>query len=494
MTDPTQNDLLNVPTQVTVSDVTDTEIDFRASEKQKVLGQKDAGWFSTFWAAHTAHVPDFWGMLLGWIVGAWDTWMSWGARIFDAANSPENTGQWELAGAILEGLLQMPIDTDKLRTTAIKRGQHSAAENLGADFFNALLATIAPTGDISADQGLANAAGMMGYLLNFGIREGNVAMVADIEIEGTKFFQGLEGYTEGMSKALGLSRLARIVLHPLVQITAGDPVTYALRKKYRPTLHDAKDLAAAYFRGDISDADMAEQLAIEGWTDQRGKEHIDALRPRVLSGEIFRAYDSGAIDRPEALRRLGLLGYVAADAEFLTKVHDTEVAQKSSQRIANKLGEEFLRGVITETEFTAALGNLSLSDTERTAIIGETGQLSVLPRHSLTILEMHKAFLDGVITVTDWDQYLVRTGYRQDDRAILTNTLLLDAAKQKATGTAHVAPRLSWAQLKAAVKGGILTVDEVKDHLTAHGYTAADIATLLAELPAPPPPPTPPAA
>jgi hypothetical protein len=213
-----------------------------------------------------------------------------------------------------------------------------------------------------------------------------------------------------------------------------------------------------------------------------------------MPAEIFHAYDTTAIDRPEALRRLGLLGYVPEDAEFLTHVHDVEVAQKSSLKIAGKLSEEFLRGVITETEYTETLGKLTLSDTDRTVLIGETGQLSVLPRHTLTISEMHKAFLDGVITVTEWDEYLTRTGYRQDDRAILTNTLLLDQAKQKSTGTAHVVPKLSWAQLKAGYKAGVLTHDQVKEHLTSHGYTAADIAILLEELPTPPAPPTTPAA
>src|SRR4029077_4809311 len=189
---------------------------------------------------------------------------------------------------------------------------------------------------ISVNKGLENAASMMGFLLNFGIRQGNIGVASEFLPEELNFLKGFEQYVEGMSHAVGLSRLARIVLHPLVQITAGDPVTYALRKKYRPTLHDAKDLAAAYFRGDISEADMTEQLAIEGWTDQRGKEHLDALRPRILASEIFRAYDSTAIDRPETLRRLGLLGYVPNDAEFLTHVHETEVDQKASQRIAGK--------------------------------------------------------------------------------------------------------------------------------------------------------------
>jgi hypothetical protein len=489
MTDPTQNNLLNVPTEVTVSDVTDTEINFRSAEKQKVLGRKDGGEGNSLWASLWASFVDAIGVVIALFISAYDWLLSLAVKLFDKANSPANTEQWELAAAILEGLLQTPIDSAKLKATAIKRGQHAATEGLGADFFNALLDTIAPTGDISADKGLANAAGMMGFLLNFGIRQGNIGVASELLPVEFNFLKGFEQYVEGMSHAVGLSRLARIVLHPLVQITAGDPVTYALRKKYRPTLHDAKDLAAAYFRGHISEEDMTEQLAIEGWTDKRGREHLDAIRPRILPGEIFRAYDAGAIDRPEALRRIGLLGYIPEDAEFLTHVHDVEVSQKASQRIANRLAEEFLRGVITETEFTETINKLALSDSERTALIGETGQLSRLPRHSLTILQMHKAFLDGVITITDWDDYLTRIGTRQDDRAILTQTLILDQKSHKTTGATHVVPHLSWAQIKAAYKSGVLDQLEVKNHLIARGYGADDIATLLKELPAPPAPP-----
>jgi hypothetical protein len=71
---------------------------------------------------------------------------------------------------------------------------------------------------------------------------------------------------------------------------------------------------------------------------------------------------------------------------------------------------------------------------------------------------------------------------------------LLDQANRKTTRTTRAVPSLSWAQIKAAYKAGVLDLTEVKDHLTHRGYNAADIATLLKELPPPPPPPVTPAA
>jgi hypothetical protein len=486
MPDPTQNDLLEVPATVVVNDVMDHEVDPRKKAQLTGLGLKDSGWFFQFVLGFFLGIADLFAPIFDILAAGWDGIALVCQRFFTRAQGDDNTVFWALSASIVSEFMGTQVTREQLQSIKMTGGKGGAIEGLGNDLYNDLVNKLTAGGQLSPDQGVEGAKQFLGFLMSLAVRQGNLSAMLEMLPPEAQFAKGFEKYGEAISHNLGLSRLARLVLHPMMQILVGDQFTYALRKQYRPTLHDAKDLAAAYFRGHIPEADMAEQLKIEGWTDQRGKEHIDALRPRILPGEIFHAYDVGALTRADTVKRIGLLGYIPEDAEWLTMVHDTEVAQKAAARIATKLKEEFLRGVITETEWTDTLKLLELSEPDRKALQGETDQLSRLPRHTLTYIEMHKAFLEGVITVTDWDQYLIRTGYRQDDRAILTNMLLLDQAKTKSTGTVHAATKLSWAQLKAGYKTGILSIEEVTAHLTHHGYSADDIAILLKELPTPP--------
>lgn len=355
---------------------------------------------------------------------------------------------------------------------------------VGSQLHNLLEQEFAPTGNISSDQGAQAARAFTGFNINFGIGTALIALLGEIESLG-KLEQFRELGVE-VARNLGLGRLHRQALQPLIHTLIATPYTWHLNEKHRPTRLPHGKLIEAFFRGAIDEPTMRTELAQEGWPDDRINQLIADTRPIPNDREIVHLYFRDLIKPDDMQKELKWRGWT--DANYLQVVEMERPHLEKTEVL-----ELYEYGLFDRAAALLEMGKLGYDEVSADLIVqGFEMKIQYKPkprpiRHKArSFFQLRKEFLDGVIDLTEWNDALTQLGYDADAIAAMTQDLLIDQAGRKTTRTTHAIPSLSWAQLKAAFKAGVLNLQEVKDHLTHRGYSAADIDTLIKELPPPP--------
>jgi len=120
---------------------------------------------------------------------------------------------------------------------------------------------------LSRGPGASAAATFAGYGVNFGIQNAIISLLGacmpELPLDDIREL-GVE-----IAQNLGLGRLMRVALRPLVQTLIATPYTHELNAKYRPTLlADAEALAAWH-------AERVSRDVVQGWLQSQG--HADAM-------------------------------------------------------------------------------------------------------------------------------------------------------------------------------------------------------------------------
>lgn len=480
------------PETVTISDVTQQEVDPRQKSKLEALGQKDAGTFNALWAARAAHITDAPSAAISIIIGILDQIMALVLQLFEAAQGEKNSGFYDLAAKVVQDLTGVEVDASVLKSSTFGSGRLPGMEALGGSIFDLLQQEFQPASGNLEEGDDAAAKKFLGFLMNFAIRQGNVETILSLIPEEYRFVDGIREYGELMAKNLGLGRLARRALQPLIQILVSDPLMYKLQNDFRPKRIGASPAIKKFFRDTTFEDQMRKELGQEGYNDDRINDLIADLRPLLSPRDIIDAlFRSGtAIDEGFGLgdsfseTQLKKHGYTPDDISVLLR----------AQRPALKEGEIallFLNGFITHELASGYMAKLGYdSDTAELALQAHSFQHQ--HQHRLGLGELKRAFKENIIDLLELKAHLSSQGYSDDDIQIITLDLL-----QPTTGKVR---QLSLAEIKAGYKAGVLTQQQAAEHLKALGYSDADVQILIASMPGPKttttpatPPGTPPA-
>jgi hypothetical protein len=394
-----------------------------------------------------------------------------------AAQGEHNSSFYDLAAAVVEDLTGVEVDKEALKNSGFGSGRLAGMEKLGGDIYDTLESEFKPeSGDLEAGSD-APAKRFLGFLMNFAIRQGNVETILSLIPEEYRFVEGIREYGELMAKNLGLGRLARQALKPLITTLVSDPLTYKLQEQYRPKRIGAAPAIKKFFRDPNFEPQMRKELAQEGFTDARIDDLIGDLRPllaeRQLIEYLFRFGDVtagiGGGQSQGIHDRLTQRGYSADDAQKLIDLQ-RPILDKG------EIGVLFLNGHIDQPAALLLLNKLGFDD--------DNAQL-VLRAHSLThqhtrrlgLSELKKAFHNAVIDLLELKAHLTTDGYSDDDIQIITLDIL-----QPTSGKVR---QLSLAEVKAGFKAGVLTEHQAAEHLKTLGYSDADVAILVKTLPGP---------
>lgn len=480
----TGNPLLSQPpTTVNVGDVAQQEIDPRNDQKLREVGKQDAGSYSALWAARAAHISDAPSLIISILVGLLDEIIAGMTKLLTAAQGEKNSGFYDLAAAVVEDLTGAKVDAQALKNSTFGSGRLPGMATLGGDIFDLLQQEFVPDGTLSPDQGLNAAKAFLGFLMNFSIRQGNVETILSLIPEEYRSVEGIREYGELMAKNLGLGRLARRALTPLIQIAIADPLTWKLNQLYRPKMLAEAQMIRRFFRDPSTKDRMTAELQKLGYPDETVNDLItdaQALLPeRDIIEYSFRFGNvTSSIGGAPALDTKGEImqrGFTSDDADRLIAV--TRPILKE-----NEIALLVVNGAMDQATALGHMAKMGYDDaTAQLALQAHT--FSHLHAHRLGLGVLKKMLHDNVIDVLEFAAHLSAQGYSQDDITLLQLEFL-----QPTTGKVR---QLSLAEIKAGFKAGALNEIQAEQHLKILGYSDADIAVILKTLPTPKPPATP---
>jgi hypothetical protein len=417
------------PSTVNVDDVTKTEVDPKTRAALDTLGKKDAGFFNHIWAALWASFIDGLSYLVAQFSDALDQVMSWVGQFFILGQGEKNSHFYDLAATILADLTGVPVDVAALKSSASGSGRLAAMQTFGADLYNLLAAEFKPaSGDLEAGDA-APAEKLLGFLMNFAIRQGNIEVLTSMLPQSVRVAEGFRSYGENMARNLGLSRMARRGLQPLIQTTVADPLQYLLNEQYRPKRLAKEQAIKKFFRDSSFLTQAQKEMAQEGFSDARIQDLIDDARPVIGDREIIRLMFRGQIQDPDFSREIGARGY-DANSQFLLTEAERPFLEK------NEIALLYVNGKIDRQTALDLLGKLGFTNSDdqanglsTAALVLDAHSLSHSHAHHIGLGELKKAFKNNVIDLLELNSHLAAQGFSADDIQIITLDLL-----QPATG------------------------------------------------------------
>lgn len=418
-----------------------TTPDEKALGKSHAQGNMDAGWSGHFWAVFFSSLVEGLKIIIKALVAVFDEVLSFFVQFVTAAQGTNTQGFYDLTAAILNDLLGVEVAGSELAAAARSHGLIGGMKATGSDFFNVLLNEFlghepsvkggpaglpgTPGEQLTPDQGLAGTAAFLGFILSFAVRQGNLETISTALPESFRMFEGIRSYGELMAKNLGLGRLSRRVLTPILQETIIGPMQQKLNVQYRPKQMDPKQLAGAFIRDPSGQFPYRERLALLGYSEKDIDLLIEDTYTRVPLHDLYLLNSTGQMDDQDFARRVQSLGFSAGDVAIIRQAADLAVVQNADRAYAVKITQEFVIGELTEVDFTDAVAALRIPKLEADAITRNAVKLKQVRHKNLAIAFLKHAYLEAAIDLNEYLSHALALGYSQADVDILEQDLLI---------------------------------------------------------------------
>jgi len=429
------------------------EADAKQIAKLTTAGQDEGGWFFKFWRALGRSASSILLDAIDLAVFTVDKYFALLGKFFKRAQGEQNPAFWELVAATVEDVLGIEVDAEALKKSFYSSGRINAMEQVGRQVFDLLAQEFVsppeeltpgktspkggagigglPAFKISPEQGVEAARRFMGFGMTFAVREANVGVLGELATIG--FAKNFRDYGENMVANLAIGRLMRIALRPLLTVLIADPLNQALNKQYRPKQLSEAQLLTLFHHDPTRRADVVEQLALLGFSDQNIQTLFEIEKTHVVANDVELLERYGMLSHADAVKKLTAAGMSADDAELQLQVIDLRRLDTIVRAQADLAQKQFEDGVLDPDQLRASLAALPITDEEKHLRQVLAATRVELPRRFLTLAQMQSAFEQGIITVEELDDFFVREGYSPDDATILRlETLLKSAAAAEA--------------------------------------------------------------
>jgi hypothetical protein len=451
------------------------------------------------------------------------------AQIFLSAQGQSSSGFYRLAAALMEDMVNIPVDGDKMFADFQAKGRVAAMQDLGGAVFDTLAGEfvgtrqtdsnglfITPTGKgigglqqatLTPESGIRGAKGFLGFMTAFAVREGNTDILAELIPHG--YGRVFKDFAEDFAKGLGIGRMGRMIWKNLVNVTVATPMLWALNKEYRPTLLSPTQAFRAFHQQIFDPAALAEELARHG---------LSADRQRYTEWESMKGPDRPILRTLHIAERMDddnyriwnrRINHTDEVTGLLDQAEDIDIARRAALDAVRLFAHQYLTGRIPRETLTVLVNGVQRDATGRGLLSqGEVDSLNALPviasvqglRH-LSVSQNMRLYLDGVITLGEFETALTNLGFDADtvqeeaQEVLLMQRRLSDrAARSAATAARGPLWHLSIAQLEAGLAQGLVSDAEIRAELHARHYTPEAVNAAVAEMYAKakiPPPPAP---
>lgn len=303
------------------------------------------------------------------------------------------------------------------------RGLQDGAAAVGGEVLNAVFGPLGLDGSGTLEPGVERAEAYLGAITNM-IMRGFIVDIASEMLPDFNFHFVAELEQELIS-GLGLGRVARTVLHPIITTLVADPALWALNLAYRPKLASPETIIGMWQRGAADDAELDDVLGRQGY----GADHITALKYQHTKhtpiGDLEVLFAHLVLNDADAITRLRNAGYDEQSANEVWEAAKLRPFGPWALREAEVWLAKLEAGLVDEGTFETDVRALPLPPGLADLMVNVGQARIAAPRKQLSVAELVAAWQNNILTQTDVHDRLVRMGYSEDDA---TTLLLMELA------------------------------------------------------------------
>ncbi len=344
-------------------------------------------------------------------------------RVLTKARTDTVPEQIDISAAVLSEFLAAEISPEQLKTGKTGDQTIDAARVIGRALHARLTKEFVPQGTVTPESGEAAAQTFTGYAINFAVQNTMIGTLAD-----ALSFHLLEDFRDlgvEVARNIGLGRLVRLALTPLVRNAIQEPYDQALRKRYRPDLLSEAHAVAAFQGGFIDPVELHEILARKGYSDKYISIVTDQHATKLTDTELSVLLRHGRTSKEYAFAEMARAGIDPQHASYKLGVNDLQRTDSLVTTYKSLITKQRIEGLIGEDTYNKLLDRLPITEEEKQLERNFVGTSLEVPRAFLTWSEVEKAFELGAVDLTYVDTWLAREGFSDEDTLVKELLLLV---------------------------------------------------------------------
>jgi hypothetical protein len=417
--------------------------------------------------------------------------------------------------AALETMEPLTDEIGKLALDAVV-GDRPRRGYIPDDVGRRVLDRLAPSGGV-VEPGIENAQHFVAMMVNLQLEPWLMGVAAEVFGDALDMLRGAGGalhsvaeLREIVAQVFGGGRVMRRVLSPFIDDGIVTPAKWHTSKQYRPQLLGSGDAIRHYLRGRWSIEQLREELARQGWSDERIDALVSNATKRLTIDQLLFLQWRGAITDQQLVTAARDLGYDGDTAAQLIEIENTQRLDRAKAPILDAAIAAYVAGNIDEPALSQWIGTSAPTQADQVYELSAARARRQLRQQPLSAAEVRRLTLKGVLAVSDYRRALERENFAPDAVTALELELRIDldaagdvekartaqAAQRAADRAAADADRAQREADLAARKAlptlqeyrrayvrGLLTRDTFAAALTREkvAIAASDLALLLAD-------------
>jgi len=414
----------------------------------------------------------------------------------------------ELGASSLSHLLGTPVAPPAMASRTARDSRTAISKEMGAKVMEALMgsASTATGGTLTPS---SEAAERYVYLMTHMAVEGWMeSWLAD-----SMSFHLLErvgDLKDVLERVLGLGRMTRRVLAPVLSTLVETPFQWKLNQIYRPAMLSFSEAIRQYLRGRYTRERLFREGALAGLKDEDIEAVLTTHQKFLGDSDVRLLLDRKVWTEEQGIQHLRDAGWSEALAKTTLQLEEERRVDVYRRKTVDAAVDAFEKRDIEEPQLREMLQTVFLPEWEDFWIRKVAGARRVMNVRHLTTSEVEQAVKRGILSLNDFRAHCERVGYLPADVRTLELLLMTEIADKQAAEKAkaelaaaraqeraakaqeqaarraeieaELAVReVSLAQMEAMVRRGLRSIEQYREFLTALKYAPADVSG-LAEL------------
>jgi hypothetical protein len=355
----------------------------------------------------------------------------------------ENSGAMnDLLATTVNEMLGTSLSGSSLSSGSGGASSMSANQQIGDSLLGIFEQTFGIGGAVSPDQGAQNARKFAGFGVSFAISQGFLSILGEAASLG--FLKEFHELPDGLMRALGIGRLQRLSMQPLIRNAIQQPYDLYMRQQFRPDRLAEAALIKAYHNGLVDEADCTTQLQQKGYPDDAISVLLTDTTPPLSVGDVLLLLNNGEITQQDAINSLTIDGLSETTANQMLRAAQLSAQAAEVSSYLSELETQYVGGYMDEGTWNSILKSLPLGDDQEQMYRNRVGLRVEGPRTAVSFADVKNAIVEGITDFSYLDTWMQFHGYSQQDQLILTYQVIeaMKTAADKETAKQYKAALL----------------------------------------------------